>query len=281
MSHSIFSLLQYGTQYLKKKGVETARLDAELILSHLLSKERVYLYAHPEQLIDADTKESFIALIKERAARFPLAYVIGRKEFFGRDFSVEKGVFCPRPETELLIEEYLKTFGNRRNLKTCEIGTGTGAISITIALEHPFSTLFACDISKKAINLTKKNINRYALSDRVFICYSNLLASFKKGLFHCIVSNPPYLSKEDYLQAEPEVRKEPVKALMSKNRGLFAIKKIIRTSKEYLSDGGYLFIEIGDGQGEEVANYANKNGFVSEIIFDLAGKERILKAKLK
>lgn len=281
MSHSIFSLLQYGTQYLKKRGVETAKLDSELILSHLLSKERVYLYAHPEQVLDADIKKSFIRLIKERSERFPLAYIIGRKEFFGRDFYVEKGVFCPRPETELLIEEYLKTFGNSRNLKVCEIGTGTGAISITIALEHPFSKIFACDISEKAINLAKKNINRYGLNDKVFICYSDLLASFEKGVFHCIVTNPPYLSKEDYLQAEPEVRKEPVRALMSKNRGLFAIKKIIRTAKEYLSDGGCLLIEIGHGQGDEVANYATKNGFASEIIFDLAGKERILKAKLK
>ncbi len=279
MSSTIKDVLYRASDYLKKKSVESHKLDAELILSHLLGRDRVYLYAHPEEIISENVLSEFKKMVKKRGLRTPLAYIVGEKEFFCRHFFVEKGVFCPRPETEILVEEVLKTFPEDKHLKILEIGSGTGVISITVALERRHSKVFACDISRKAVNVTKKNVQKFNIQERVFIFRNQLFDAIKQVKFDCIVSNPPYLSKKDYLEAEAEVRKEPRRALMAREHGMRIIKKIIRASYDYLVDDGWLFIEIGHGQGKKALTLSEQNGYNGSIVYDLAGKERVLKAK--
>lgn len=280
MPVTIKDSLNWAASYLKKRGVKSNKLDSELILSRLIHQERVYLFAHPEEILDAKTLHIFKEMVKKRGKRLPLAYIIGEKEFFGRTFIVEKGVFCPRPETELLVEEVIKTFAHKDVVKIFEIGVGTGAISVTLACELSGLVSYCCDISEKAIRVTKKNIEKYNLQKKINLFQGHLLDAVKPLKFDAIISNPPYLSKKDYLEAEPDVRKEPKKALMAKAKGLSLIKKIICQSKDYLSKDGWLFIEIGDGQGGDVLRYAEKKGFKGEIIKDLADKERLFKGKL-
>ncbi|GAB4440005.1 MAG: peptide chain release factor N(5)-glutamine methyltransferase [bacterium] len=279
MSLNIKDALLWASSYLKKKGVDSYKLDSEIILARLLLKERVYLYAHPEEIVKKEILREFQKQVRKRGNRLPLAYILNEKEFFGRDIYVEKGVFCPRPETEILVEEVLKTVPVEKSVKVFEIGLGTAAISVTIALALPKGEFFGCDISKKAISVAKKNIFRYKLEKRVYIFRANLLDAVKPVKFDVVISNPPYLSRRDYLEAEAEVRKEPKKALMAKDRGLLVIKKIIRLADNHLRSGGWIFIEIGDGQGGEVLKYAEKRGFKGVIVKDLAGKERVFKAE--
>lgn len=278
MPFTIKDAVFWAASYLKEKGIDSYKLDSELILAHVLKKNRVYLYAHPEMLLNPAILNTYKKIVIKRGKRFPLAYLIGEKEFFGRSFFVERGVFCPRPETEILIEEAINTLSKLDNPSIFEIGLGTGIISITLTLELNLTKVYGCDISKKAISVTKKNINAYQLNDRIKIFQGKLFDAVKDFHFDCIVSNPPYLSKSDYLEAEPDVRKEPKRALMAKDKGLAIIKKLIRSAEKRLNRGGYLFIEIGDGQGEKVLKYAEKYYLKASIIKDLAGKERVLKA---
>lgn len=278
MSLTIKDALSFASSYLKEKGIDSHKLDSEIILAKILRKDRVFLYAHPEITLSSTVLNTYKKIVRKRGQRFPLAYLIGEKEFYGRKFFVERGVFCPRPETEILIEEAINSLNKLDNPSIFEIGLGTGIISITLALELNLTKVFGCDISKKAICITKKNINIYQLNDRIKIFQGKLFDAVKNITFDCIVSNPPYLSKSDYLDAEPDVRKEPKKALMAKNKGLAIIKKIIRSAEKHLSTGGYLFIELGDRQGEEVLKFAEKHHLIGSIIKDLAGKERVLKA---
>ena len=278
MPFTIKDAVFWAASYLKWKGIDSFKLDSELILAHILKKDRVYLYAYPEIHLNTDIFQTYKKLIKKRGERLPLAYVIGEKEFYGRNFYVEKGVFCPRPETELLVEEVIKTFRDKGSFTLFEVGVGTGIISITLALELGLSHVFCCDISKKAIKVTSRNIALHHLQDKIKLFQGKLFDAVKDVKFDCIVSNPPYLSKLDYLEAEPDVRKEPKRALMAKEKGLAIIKKLISLSKTHLSLGGFIFIEIGDGQGDAVLKYAEQKGLKGDIIRDLAGKERLLKA---
>lgn len=279
MPLTIKEALFWASSYLKEKGVDSYKLDSELVLSRLLYQDRVYLYAHPEELLLENLLKDYKKIIRKRGERFPLAYLLHEKEFFGRSLYIEKGVFCPRPETEIIVEEVLKTASADKIVKIFEIGLGTGAISVTLALELPLASIYGCDISEKAIYVSKKNIKRYNLENSVKIFKGHLLDAVKCANFDFIISNPPYLSKQDYLEAAAEVRKEPKRALMARDKGLSVVKKIIKLSKDYISDDGWLLIEIGDGQGSEVLEYAENQGFHAEIVKDLSKKERLLKAK--
>lgn len=278
---TIREALIYGKNFLKKNNIETYLLDAELLLMFAIKKDKTYLYAYPEYVLKENEENLYIKNLKERARRTPVAYIIKEKEFYGEKFIVNKGVFCPRPETELIIDEAKKNFNGKNKLMIYEIGSGTGIISVTLARIFPNSVVYCSDINEKALKVTKENAVLHKVQDRVKIFKGAFFEPVKNKKFDLIVSNPPYLSKEDYLEAEPEVRKEPKKALMSKEKGLWAIKRIIRESKQYLKDKGYILLEIGNSQGEFVRKYAEKMGFETDVKQDLNGFNRVVKGFLK
>lgn len=278
---TIREALIYGKNFLKKNNIETYQLDAELLLMSAIKKDKIYLYAYPEYVLKENEENLYIKNLKERARRTPVAYIIKEKEFYGEKFIVEKGVFCPRPETELLVDEAKTVFNNKSKLMIYEIGCGTGIISVTMARIFPNSIVYCSDINKRALNITKENAKLHDVQERVKIFEGAFFEPVKNKKFDLIVSNPPYLSKSDYLEAEPEVRKEPKKSLMSKEKGLWAIKKIIRESKHYLKDKGYILLEIGNSQGEFVRKYAEKMGFETDVKQDLNGFNRVVKGFLK
>ncbi len=278
---TIKDIILWGRNFLKNKGVESFSLDTDLIISSILGREKSFLYAHPEFEPSNEQIGRIKKLITLRGHRFPVSYLLNSKEFYGLEFYIERGVFTPRPETEILVSNLLDTINaeyKNRNVKMFEIGLGSGAISVVVGLNAVNATIYGCDVSKKAISISKKNILRYNLGDRVHIIRSFDFDAVKEASFDIIVSNPPYLSLNDYLSAEKEVRKEPRKALIARDRGLFLIKKIIREGRRFLKNQrGFIFIEIGDGQGEELKNYSLKFGLEAEIIKDYADKERVLK----
>lgn len=277
---TIREALIYGKNFLKKNNIETYLLDAELLLMFAIKKDKTYLYAYPEYVLKENEENLYIKNLKERARRTPVAYIIKEKEFYGEKFIVEKGVFCPRPETELIIDEAKKNFNGKNKLMIYEIGSGTGIISVTLARIFRNSVVYCSDINEKALEVTKKNAELHGVQKRVNIFKGAFFEPVRNKKFDLIVSNPPYLSKEDYLEAEPEVRKEPKKALMSKEKGLWTIKKILRESKLYLKEDGYILLEIGNSQGEYIKNYAEKIGFKTTIKQDLNGFDRIIKGCL-
>lgn len=277
---TIREALIYGKDFLKKNNIETYLLDAELLLMFVIKKDKTYLYAYPEYVLKENEENLYIKNLKERARRTPVAYIIKEKEFYGEKFIVDKGVFCPRPETELIIDEAKKIFDQKNKLVIYEIGSGTGIISVTLARIFPNSVVYCSDINEKALEVTKKNAELHGVQKRINIFKGAFFEPVKNKKFDLIVSNPPYLSKEDYLEAEPEVRKEPKKALMSKEKGLWTIKKILRESKLYLKEDGYILLEIGNSQGEYIKNYAEKIGFKTTIKQDLNGFDRIIKGCL-
>lgn len=281
---TIRDILLWGRDYLKKKGIDSALLDTEIILTRNLKKEKSFIYAYPEFFIPDKVLTSIKSMLYLRGKRIPLSYIINEKEFYGNLFYVEKGVFTPRPETEILVEEVIKTINKdyfSKKIRLYEIGVGTGAISISIALNIPHVLITACDVSDKALLVTRKNLKRYGLHNRIKILKTEDFVGIKKGIFDIIVSNPPYLSFKDYLASDREVRVEPKRALMAKEKGLYLLKKIIREGKNYLKEGkGYIFLEIGDEQGEYLINYAKKFNYLADLIFDFANKQRVLKLKL-
>lgn len=282
---TIRDILLWSRNYLKNKGINSYLLDADVIISQIIQRDKSFIYAHPEYSIPEDVFKIIKGTVYRRGKRIPLSYLFNTKEFFGIDFYVERGVFTPRPETELLVEEVIKTVKdgyNGKEVRLYEIGLGTGAISISIALNHPNISIIGCDISKKALLVTKKNILRYNLKKRMKIIRGSDFVGVKQGSFDIIVSNPPYLSLADYREADKEVRVEPKRALMAKEKGFYLLKKIIREGMKYLkSEGGYIFLEIGDGQGDYLLKYANRYGFEANLIYDYANKERVLKLQYK
>lgn len=278
---TIRDALIYGKNFLKKKNISTYQLDTELLLMSAIGKDKTYLYAHPEYILNEREKQKYLKNLKERSKRLPVAYIIGEKEFYGERFIVEKGVFCPRPETELLIDEAKMLFSTNDKLKIYEIGCGTGIISITLARLFPKSIIYCCDINNKALDLTLRNAKFHKVKSRVKIFKGSFFEPIKDTKFDLIISNPPYLDHDDYMGAEPEVRKEPKAALMSREKGLWALKKIIRESKLYLKDEGYILLEIGNAQGEYIKKYGEKKGFEIVVKQDLNGYDRVIRGCLK
>lgn len=277
---NISNALLFGKNFLKRNGIESYFLDAELLLMHVLGEEKTFLYAHGDNVLGEEVKKLYFQLLKKRAKRFPVAYLIGKKEFYGNLFFVDEGVFCPRPETELLIDTAKEIFSLSDRIKVYEIGCGTGIISITLAKIFKKSYVYCCDISEKAISNTLKNAKFLKVESRLKVFKGSFFEPVNDEKFDLIISNPPYLSKKDYISAEPEVRKEPKKSLMAKEGGLMAIKKIIRGSKKHLKKNGYLILEIGSYQGNLVIDYAKRNGFVCEIRKDLAELDRVFVGRL-
>lgn len=228
--------------------------------------------------ITEEEKEHIREMLKKRAIdKLPVQYILGFEEFYGRKFKVTKDVLIPRPETERLVEECLKRLENRESQIVLDIGTGSGAIGITIAKEMKNSKVLACDLSDSALEIAKMNGLNLEVPNIKFQ-KSDLFSEIKFTNFDLIVSNPPYISQEEYESLQVEVKMhEPQMALTDNKDGLYFYKKITRESVNHLKNGGILAFEIGYNQGEAVKNLLEKNSFENiEVIKDYQGQDRIV-----
>jgi len=283
------AILKEGSAYLKEKKVEEPRLCAEIILAHLLNLRRIDLYLYPEKEVAERERVLFKRLLTRRGQGEPLQYLTGEVTFCGLIFRVRRGVFIPRPETELLVQAAVdKISGLPGKKRILEVGTGCGAIGLALAnrqfycLATPISDaeILLIDKSLPAVRTARENRRRLRIiSNRVRIQQEDFSAfagrTGKK--FEVIVSNPPYVPLTERRNLSKEVRREPEKALFGGPDGLNFIRILITESRRILAAGGYLIFEIGYGQAERIISLLEKAGFkLDKVIKDLAGIDRVV-----
>lgn len=276
----IAQVLEQATQTLEAVGCDTPRLDAEVLLAHVSSQGRAWLYAHPEHILPPPQLSAYQALIARRARREPVAYLTGYKEFYGLDFIVTPDVLIPRPETERLIELALQWGGGSSSAGLiADVGAGSGAIAVTLALHLPRTRIIAIDSSSAALSVARRNVVRHGATGRVHCVQGDLLAPLAAGALHLIVANPPYLSQAELATAPPEVACwEPRVALEGGPDGLKVIRHLLEMAPIRLHPGGGLLVEIGAAQGSKVLVLARRRfpRASVEIAKDYTGDDRLL-----
>ncbi|MDA7950160.1 MAG: peptide chain release factor N(5)-glutamine methyltransferase [Pirellulaceae bacterium] len=246
---TLLRLLNWTTNFLKEKKATSPRLDAEVLLAYVLNCERIALYTRFEEVPSEEVKRRFRELIKRRADGEPVAYLVGYREFYSRNFSVSNDVLIPRPETEHLVVETLEIAKGqfaREQLNILEVGVGSGAVVVTLAKELPQANFVAVDICPKALEVARKNSITHGVDQRVELVKSNLLESLPgDSRFQLIVSNPPYLAMDEFEGLESTVKDyEPIKALIGGDCGTELIETLIGQAKRHLYPGGYLLLEV-------------------------------------
>jgi release factor glutamine methyltransferase len=264
----IKTLLKVTSDYLNQKNIDSPRLTAEILLAHLLGVDRVYLYLNFDRPLQESEIHGYRKLIRRRLEHEPVQYITGVQEFRSLEFDVGPAVLIPRPESELLIEEGLKrinTGSDRRERRPecLDLGTGCGALAITLAVEVPEARIWAADVSAAALEVARINAEKHGVADRIEFFCGHLWEPVKAaGLkFDLIVSNPPYVAVEEYDQLPPEVRDwEPRKALDGKKAGMFYISEIIRRGPEFLNPHGWLLLEMAPGQTKAALGLIEETG---------------------
>lgn len=254
---------------------ETARLDVEVLLSHLLKKNRTFLFTWPDHRLTNAESAEFINLLERREQGEPVAHILGEREFWSLPLMVNSSTLIPRPDTEVLIETLLELGPSQDSLACLDLGTGTGAIALAIASERPSWNILGVDYSHDAVALAKRNAERLGFNQVSFL-QSDWFSQVPSQLFDVIVSNPPYIDPEDPHLHQGDVRFEPRSALIANDRGMADIRHIISTSKHYLSDGGLLMLEHGYDQACPVRKYFSEAGFTQvESRQDYGGNDRV------
>lgn len=259
----------------------SAYLDTELLLGHILGLTRAQLHSqHPDRLLTSLQQKQIKQLIVRRKLGEPIAYILGRQEFWSVSLEVTPQVLIPRPETELLVQQILETF-NREPRKIVDLGTGSAAISIALALARPAWQLIATDSSVDALQVAERNIGRYHIKTIELRQGDWCQALFVDEKFDIILSNPPYLALDDpHLQTEYALAYEPKNALISGEKGLDDLEKIIQQAREHLQNGGILFLEHGYQQASFVEEFFLKYGYQQIKNYkDLAGHQRVISGK--
>lgn len=257
---NISTWLKHAAEHLKNADITSAQLDAELLLANTLRKNRTYLHAHLDEEVDPRRVDIAEARLSLRLDRVPLAYILGEKEFYGRNFSVSPSVLVPRPESEEMINLLLKLAPRDDRPRTLiDVGTGSGCLGITAALELSDNWhVVLSDISSKALSVAEKNAKK--LGANVFIQkQSLLLGQFEK--LDCILANLPYVDKS-WKNTSPELRHEPSEALYASEGGLKLIRELIQQAPKHLTDQGLLFIEADEEQHQTIIAFGNQNGFL-------------------
>jgi len=272
----VIGLLKIGTEILKKNKIESPQLEVEILLSFLLGIDRYRIYTDKLK-VDRSFVSKFFKLIEKRRKGFPIQYITKKVNFFDSEFKIEKGVFIPRPETELLVEKIIQIYMENfypEKVKILDIGTGCGNIAICLAKNIKNCYIKGTDISKKALRLAEENAILNGVKGKVEFKYSNIFSNIDE-IFDIIVSNPPYVSETEYKNLSKEVKNEPKKALIAGKDGLKIIKKILNKAFYFLRKNGFLILEIGKGQKEMIENM-NLNGIeILDFLSDYSGIERI------
>ena len=259
---------------------DSARLDAEVLLSHVLNVDRSYLFAHPEQNISDNEKKLFLKLIDKRIQGTPIAHLTGKKEFWSLQLQVTSDTLIPRPETETLTEAVLAQIPANVTWEIADLGTGSGAIALTIAKERPLCSVTATDLSDKAIDVAKHNAQQLNIHNIRFTT-GNWFEPLAGQYFHIIVSNPPYIAENDPHLKQGDVQFEPLSALVADNNGLECIESISRQAAHYLRPEGLLAFEHGHKQGDAVRQTLTNHNYIKvQTLSDLAGLARVTMGKL-
>jgi release factor glutamine methyltransferase len=281
-------LLQRGAEFLSGAGVESARLDAELLLSRLLGWSREELWLKDQALVEAAQMRRFEFALWRRGRREPVAYITGAKEFWSLDFLVGPEVLVPRPETELLVEIALGLMKSLEvsdsKLRVLDLGTGSGAIAVSLAKENDRVEVWATDLSTGALKVAAANAARHGVREKIHLLQGDLFGPLKGcwGSFHMILCNPPYLRRNEIQDLPPEIRDwEPRSALDGGVDGLHLYRRIIRQGHLYLADGGMIALEIGADMADEVCQLFSSAGCYStgSAYRDYARRDRVVVAR--
>lgn len=262
---------------------DTARLDTELILTHILQKNRTWLFTWSDHLLTEKQTADFLQMLERRKNGEPVAHIIGQREFWSLSFDVNNSTLIPRPDTELLVETLLELFSHDlpdASRHCLDLGTGTGAIALSLAHEKKFWKVVGVDQSPAAIELAEKNRQKFQLQN-VNLKVSDWFSNIDQQQFDVIVSNPPYIDPQDPHLSQGDLRFEPLTALIADEKGLADIKHIIHHAKNYLLSGGWLLLEHGYDQAEAVKKLLHENGYTQiQTRKDYGGNNRVTFARL-
>ena len=279
---TIGRILQWTEQYFQSKEMDTPRLDGEVLLSHVLGKDRIYLYTHYDQPLIQEELDAFRPLVQERAKGHCVAAIIGEKDFMGLTFKVNDKVLIPRPDTETLIEYVLGTYQTDSNIRILDVCTGPGTILLSLLHYLPNACGMGIEISTDALWLAKENGERFNLNDRVQLLESDMFSVLdgKNEQFDLIVSNPPYIRTGDAKLLSQDVLNEPHIALFGGEDGLEFYRILAKECGTYLKQQGRIAFEIGFDQAEAVKALLEATGQYSNIqcIADLGGNDRVVTA---
>lgn len=280
---TVLESIRLSTEYLEKKGVESPRINAELLLADILNCKRLDLYLSYDRPLSADEVTKYRTYLKRRGDFEPYQYITGKVEFYGLQFEVNPSVLIPRPETEILVEEIISLFKDSGELKILDIGTGSGNIAIALASNLKNASITATDISKNCLETAERNSFSNQTDKQIkFIINDILKDDLNGGEFDIVVSNPPYISEKDFNDLRPELKVyEPKQALTDNSDGLIYYRIISAKAKKLLKNKGKLFFEIGDGQSEKVSTILTDNNYSDiKIVNDYLHINRVISGKL-
>ena len=279
---TIKEVLSKGTIMLKNNNVESPKLKARLLLQYVLKQTRQYIIVYDNKEINKKEQFEYFVNIEKLTTGVPLQHITHSQEFMKMDFFVDENVLIPRPDTEILVEETIKISKKITNPKILDLCTGSGAIAISIAKNVKDADIYAVDISEKALNIAKTNAKRLEVFDKIKFLKSDLFQNIEKTKFDIIVTNPPYIKKEDITYLSKEVQKEPLLALDGGVDGLDFYKKILNQSIDYLKFGSYICMEIGYDQKQDVLKIIQDiDKYVDTYSKkDLCGNDRIIVTKV-
>jgi len=265
---TIASILIDAATVLADAGVTEARREASSLLAFVLGRDRTFTIAHPEYVLSTEEEQQYADVIARRARREPFQYITGRQEFYGLDFIVTPDVLIPRPETEMVVEHAVELLGGR-DVRFCEVGVGSGCISIAVLKQLPSSTAIGLDLSEAAIEVARRNARMHAVDVRLKLRLSDVFSALDHEKFDLIASNPPYIPLREFDSIQSEVRDfEPRVALTDEADGLSVIRRIIAGSSNFLMPGGQLLMEIGFQEAEAVRDLLSRGPWTNTRIAD-------------
>ena len=279
---TIGRILKWTEQYFKDKGIESPRLDAEVLLAHVLEKQRIYLYVHFDEPLQPGELAAYREMVKQRVLHVPVAQILGEKEFMGLTFKVTADTLVPRPDTEILVQaavDRLRAMAGEEPLRFADIGTGSGAICLSVLHYLAGTVADTVDISPAARAVAEENAASLGLADRITFHTGDLLQPLSGISFAAILSNPPYIPEADIVKLAPEVRlKEPHTALSGGQDGLDFYRRLANEAPAMLVPGGFTAFEVGIHQAGDVAALLKANPLIgrTEILPDYAGIDRVV-----
>lgn len=283
--HTGRAALQWAVSFLLERGwtSEKAQLESRLLLGKVKGQAGIQLVIDLDETLKQETWELYRGFVLRLSQHEPLQYLTGQQDFMGLTFRITPAVLIPRWDTEVLVEEALRYLHTAAAPKILDLGTGSGAIAISLAYHQPESFVWAVDISAAALQVAKDNAVSLGVEQRVIFLEGDLFAPLKaESKFDLIISNPPYITEAEYHQLSLEVKKEPLQALVGGQDGLDYYRSISSEAAQYLINGGCILLEIGWQQGEEVGQILQANGFTGiKVIRDTAGHARVVSGRVK
>ncbi|MDD3839508.1 MAG: peptide chain release factor N(5)-glutamine methyltransferase [Clostridia bacterium] len=282
-SSTIMAVLRNAEKKLAENGVQNPRLDAQIMLSRVLDKQTIYLYINRDKVLSDEELSLYNCMLTRRIRGEPVQYIIGQREFMSLDFEVKSGVLIPRPDTEILVEEIIrlskKILQTKPNITIADIGTGSGAIAVSLAKYIYNAKIYATDISEKALEVAKSNARKHGVDTSIDFIKTSLLSGLEGKGLDIIVSNPPYIPSAQIAKLQREVKDfEPVEALDGGRDGLDFYRLITEKAPRCLGDRGILVFEVGYGQSRDVENIILNTGYFKDIriLKDLASIDRVV-----